>query len=56
MKTQPSIFQHLKRFNTEERCIAHFERIRPPKGLRCIRCKGKRVFKFETEGNTSKER
>jgi len=56
MKKQPSIFEHLKQFATEEKCIAHFERIRWPCGLRCIRCKGKRVFKFETEGKTGKER
>ncbi len=56
MKKQASIFEHLKRFNTEEACIAHFERIRWPRGLRCLRCNGKRVFKFETEGKTHKAR
>ncbi len=56
MKKQASIFEHLKRFNTEEACIAHFECIRWPRGLRCLRCKGKRVFKFETEGKTHKAR
>ncbi|MCI0724284.1 MAG: IS1595 family transposase [Acidobacteria bacterium] len=56
MRKQPSIFEHLRQFDSEEKCIAHFERIRWPRGLRCIRCKGKRVFKFETEGKTGKER
>ena len=56
MRTQPSIFEHMKRFNTEERCIAHFERIRWPRALRCIRCKGKRIHRLEAEGKTGKER
>lgn len=56
MKSQVSILEHLKRFNTEEACMAHFERVRWPRGLRCIRCKGKRVFKFQAEGKTGKER
>lgn len=56
MKTQPSIFEVFQKFNTEEACIAHFERIRWPKGLRCVRCKGKRVSKFTAEGKTHKDR
>lgn len=56
MKTQISIFEVMNRFNTEEQCIAHFERIRWPEGLRCPRCKGKRIFKFQSEGKTHKER
>jgi transposase-like protein len=56
MKTQPSIFEHFKKFNTEEACIRHFERIRWPRGLRCPRCNGERISKFEGEGKTGKER
>lgn len=44
-KTQLSLFETMNKFNTEEKCIAHFERIRWPRGLRCIRCQGKLVFK-----------
>ena len=32
-KTQPSIFEVMQRFNTEERCIKHLESIRWPEGL-----------------------
>ena len=56
MKRQPSIFEHLKSFATEEHCIAHFERIRWPQGLECIGCGSKRVFKFDTHGKTGKIR
>ena len=56
MKQQPSIFEHFKRFNTEERCIAHFEQIRWPGGLECPHCKGHRISKFKADGKTGKER
>lgn len=56
MSKHPSIFQIVKQFNTEEQCIAHLERIRWPKGLRCVRCKNKRVFKFTAAGKTGKPR
>ncbi len=56
MKTQTSVFQHFQKFNTEERCIAHFETIRWPKGLRCPRCNGERISKFQAQGKTGKER
>ena len=55
-KTQPSIFEIVSKFNTEEACIAHFEKIRWPEGLVCLRCGGTRVRKFEAEGKTGKER
>lgn len=55
-KTIPSLFETLNKFDTEEKCIAHFETIRWPRGLRCPRCNGKRVFKFDAEGKTGKER
>ncbi len=56
MKTQPTIFDHVKNFPTEEACIAHFERIRWPHGLECVGCGSKRVFKFDTHGKTGKVR
>lgn len=55
-KTQPSIFEVMNKFATEEACIAHFERIRWPEGPRCLRCGGERVHKFEAEGKTGKDR
>src|SRR5437879_7599015 len=56
MKTQPSLFEHFKKFNTEIACIRHFERIRWPHGPRCPKCKGKRISQFEADGKTGKER
>ncbi len=56
MKTQPSIFEIVSKFNSEEACIAHFEHIRWPRGLVCPKCGGKRVFKFDTQGKTGKLR
>ena len=38
MKTQPSLLETVSKFNTEEMCVRHFEKIRWPKGLRCVRC------------------
>ncbi|MCA1849707.1 MAG: IS1595 family transposase, partial [Acidobacteria bacterium] len=55
-KTQPSIFEVMQKFNTEERCIKHLERIRWPEGLRCIRCDSERVMNFTATGKTGKER
>lgn len=55
-KTQPSIFEVMQKFNTEERCIKHLERIRWPEGLRCIRCDSARVMNFEGTGKTGKAR
>jgi transposase-like protein len=56
MKTQPSLFDIVRRFNTEERCIRHLEQIRWPGGLECPRCKKSRIFKFDADGKTGKER
>src|SRR2546423_7065793 len=53
---QPSIFEVMQKFNTEERCIAHLERIRWPETLTCVRCNSERVFKYDTEGKTGKMR
>jgi transposase-like protein len=55
-KTQPSIIEIFNRFSTEEACITHFEKIRWPKGLRCVRCGGDKIHKFEAEGKTGKDR
>ena len=56
MKQQPSIFAIVSKFNSEETCTAHFERIRWPKGLRCVRCDGDRVSRLASQGKTGKER
>ena len=55
-KTQPSIFEILEKFSTEQACIAHFEKIRWPEGPACPKCGKKRVFKYETAGKTGKDR
>ena len=55
-KRQISIIEVFERFGTEEKCIEHFEKIRWPEGLCCIRCGSVRVFKFEGEGKTHKVR
>ncbi len=55
-RQQPSIFEVMQKFNTEERCIKHLERIRWPEGLRCIRCDSERVMNFTAEGKTGKAR
>lgn len=56
MTKQPSIFEIISRFGSEEKCIAHFEKIRWPDGLHCIRCGGVKVSKFQAKGKTGKER
>jgi transposase-like protein len=56
MKKHQTIFEVVKRFNTEARCVSHLERIRWPHGLECPHCKGKRVMKFHAKGKTGKER
>jgi transposase-like protein len=53
---QPSLLQIVERFPTEEKCIAHFERIRWPEGPICPRCDGKRISTFEAKGKTGKPR
>src|SRR5205085_7001698 len=54
--TQPSIFEVMQRFNTEEHCINHLANIRWPQGLRCIKCDGDNVHTLEAEGKTGKPR
>ena len=56
MDKHPSLFQILEKFSTEEKCIQHFERIRWPKGLTCIKCGSTRVMKFDALGKTKKIR
>jgi transposase-like protein len=56
MDKQPSIFSVVAKFNSEEKCMKHLERIRWPKGLHCLRCDSKRVMTFQAEGKTGKER
>jgi len=57
-KTQPSIFEVINKFATEEACIAHFEKIRWPEGPVCPdpKCQSDRVFKYDTKGKTGKVR
>jgi transposase-like protein len=56
MTKQTSLFDVIDKFNTEEKCIAHFEKIRWPKELSCPRCDSKRIMKFKASGKTGKER
>ena len=56
MKEKPSLFEVFQRFNTEEKCIAHFERIRWPNGVCCIRCGNLKITQYETTGKTGKVR
>ena len=53
---QPSIFDIVDKFNTEEKCIAHFEKVRWPKEITCPRCNSTRIMKFKADGKTGKER
>jgi transposase-like protein len=45
-----------KKFSSEEACIARLERVRWPKGLRCIRCDQKRIRRLKTKSKTGKRR
>jgi len=56
MDKPPSLMEILKKFDTEEKCIEHFERIRWPNGLVCIKCGSSRVMKFKALGKTKKVR
>ena len=56
MQKQPSIFEVVSKFNTEESCAAHFEKIRWPNGVRCVRCEGDRISRFTGQGKTGKDR
>jgi len=55
-KKHQSIFEVISKFNSEEKCIKHLERIRWPKGLQCPHCDAKRIMTFTAEGKTGKER
>ena len=55
-KSQPSIIEIFQRFNTEEKCIAHFEHLRWPDGPGCPKCEGKNILRFQAEGKTQKLR
>ena len=52
----PSIFEIFNTFDTEEKCIRHFERIRWPEGPICSKCGGVNILRFQTEGKTGKVR
>lgn len=56
MAKKQSIFEVASKFNSEEKCIKHLERIRWPKGLECPHCQSKRIMTFTAEGKTGKER
>jgi transposase-like protein len=56
MDKPPSLIEILKKFDTEEKCIEHFERIRWPNGLVCVKCGSSRVMKFKALGKTKKVR
>jgi transposase-like protein len=56
MEKQQSLFDVIEKFGTEEKCIAHFENIRWPKGLECIHCGSNNILKYKTFGKTGKER
>ena len=55
-KTQPSIFEIMSRFGTEDACIQHYERIRWPHGPHCPRCDSGRISIFDAKGKTGKDR
>lgn len=56
MKSQPTLIETVQKFASEEACIAHLERIRWPKGLRCPKCNSERISKFDAAGKTGKIR
>lgn len=56
MEKQPSLIEFIKKFDTEEKCIAHFARMRWPGGVTCIKCNGSRISEFDTFGKTGKPR
>ena len=55
-KSQPSIFEIFSKFNTEEKCIEHFAKLRWPNGVECPKCRGKRISQFQAKGKTGKVR
>jgi len=56
MDKQPSLLEFIGKFNTEDKCIAHFARMRWPGGVTCIKCGGGRISEFDTHGKTGKPR
>jgi transposase-like protein len=46
----------MSKFNTEEKCAVHYEKVRWPNGVCCIKCGSVRVFKYDTAGKTGKMR
>jgi transposase-like protein len=56
MKQVRTVLGITRRLYSEQKCIAHIESLRWPEGLSCIRCGGKRVFKYRTRGKTGKWR
>ncbi len=56
MEKQLSIFEIVNRFNSEKACIEHFEQIRWPRELQCVRCEGNRISRIQAVGKTGKER
>ncbi|MCH7923213.1 MAG: IS1595 family transposase [Nitrospinae bacterium] len=55
-KSQPSLIEIFEKFNTEIKCIKHFENIRWPKGPECPKCSDKRISQFQAKGKTGKVR
>jgi len=56
MKKQRLMFRPRKQFDTDAKCLRRLERLRWPAGLRCPRCGGRRISKFEARGKTRKKR
>ena len=56
MAEQRTIFRLRKGFDTDAKCFGRLERLRWPGGVRCPRCGGRRVSKFEARGKTGKKR
>ena len=44
-----------KELNTEEKCLAFLEKMRWPKGVKCIACESTRIGRIVTKGKTNKK-
>lgn len=44
-----------KELNTEEKCLAFLEKMRWPKGVKCIACESNRIGRIVTKGKTNKK-
>lgn len=42
-----SLFEHIEKFNTEDECRAHLEKLCFPDGLTCLRCGSKKVWEYK---------